>query len=155
MHRSIRSLLFGHATTGRVGDIGLALLRIFAGVSLALAHGINKMPPAEGFVARIAGFGFPAPELFAWFSGFAEFAGGMLLAAGVVTRPVAALIVINMTVAVVFGHAGDPFARRELPLLFLFVALMFAFTGAGRYSVDGAVARSRRDEVDGSEYREG
>jgi putative oxidoreductase len=42
-------------------------------------------------------------------------------------------------VAVVFGHAGDPFARRELPLLFLMVALMFALVGAGRYSVDRAI----------------
>jgi putative oxidoreductase len=143
MARSARELLFGTNTTGPVGDLGLLLLRLFAGVALAFAHGINKLPPAERFVERIAGFGFPAPELFGWMSGFAEFAGGILLALGLFTRPIAALIVVNMTVAVVFGHAGDPFGRRELPLLFGFVALMFALVGAGRYAVD-ALLRGRR-----------
>jgi putative oxidoreductase len=143
MSGTARAVLFGHSSTGPVGDVGLALLRAFAGIALALQHGINKLPPSQGFVTRIGGFGFPAPELFGWLSGLAEFGGGLLLAAGFMTRPVAAVIVINMTVAVVFGHAGDPFARRELPLLFLFVALMFAFVGAGRYSADAAIRRPR------------
>jgi putative oxidoreductase len=141
MERSARDVLFGSATTGPVGDLGLLPLRVFAGLALAFAHGINKIPPTERFVARIGGFGFPAPELFAWMSGFAELAGGILLAAGLLTRPVAALIVINMSVAVVFGHLGDPFGRRELALMFGFVALMFALVGAGRYSLDGLIRR--------------
>jgi putative oxidoreductase len=144
MARAARTLLFGYATAGPVGDAGLLLLRLFAGLALALAHGINKLPPSEGFVTRIGGFGFPAPELFGWLSGLAEFGGGMLLAAGLMTRPVAAIIIINMTVAVVFGHAGDPFGRRELPLLFGFVALQFALVGAGRYSVDGLLGAPDR-----------
>jgi putative oxidoreductase len=137
----IRDALIGTATTGPGGDVGLLLLRLFAGLALAFAHGINKLPPSEGFVGAIRGFGFPAPELFGWLSGLAEFGGGILLAAGLFTRPVATFVVINMTVAVVFGHAGDPFARRELPLLFGFVALLYAFVGAGRYSVDALLRR--------------
>jgi putative oxidoreductase len=141
MARSLRDLLFGTHTTGPLGDVGLLLLRLFAGLALAFAHGINKLPPAEGFVNRIGGFGFPAPELFAWMAGLAEFGGGILLAAGLLTRPVAAVIVINMIVAVVFGHAGDPFGRRELALMFLFVALLYLFVGAGRYAVDTLLRR--------------
>lgn len=141
MATSARDILFGTATDHPVGSFGLLLLRVFAGIALALAHGIGKLPPSEGFVNRVAGFGFPAPELFAWMSGFAEFGGGLLLAAGLLTRPAAALIVINLTVAVIFGHAGDPFARRELALLFGFVALMFVFVGAGRYALDALVRR--------------
>jgi putative oxidoreductase len=135
----IRTLLFGSSTAGPVGDVGLLLLRVFAGLALAFQHGLGKLPPRPGFVDRVGGFGFPAQEFFALMSGIAEFFGGILLAAGLLTRPVAALIVINMTVAVVFGHAGDPFARRELPLLFLSVALMYALVGAGRYGLDRLV----------------
>jgi putative oxidoreductase len=139
------NIMFGYSTAGALGDVGLLLLRVFAGLALALAHGINKVPPADGFVGMIGGFGFPAPELFAWLSGLTELVGGILLAAGLFTRPVAAFIVVNMLVAVVFAHAGDPFAGRELPLLFAVVALQFAFTGAGRYSADGVIAgRTRR-----------
>jgi putative oxidoreductase len=143
MARSARDLLFGTHTTGPVGDLGLLLLRLFAGLALAFAHGINKLPPSGRFVERIGGFGFPAPELFGWLAGLAEFGGGILLALGFCTRPAATFIVVNMTVAVVFGHAGDPFGRRELALLFGFVALMYALVGAGRYSVD-ALIRGRR-----------
>jgi uncharacterized membrane protein YphA (DoxX/SURF4 family) len=49
-----------------------------------------------------------------------------------------------MSVAVIFGHAGDPFARRELPLLFLFVATAYLFIGAGRYSFDARIHRQPR-----------
>jgi putative oxidoreductase len=139
----IREALTGYATTGATGDIGLLLLRLFAGLALALAHGLGKLPPQDGFVGAIRGFGFPAPELFAWLSGLAEFGGGLLLAAGLLTRPVAALIVVNMMVAVLFAHAGDPFARRELAILFGFVALLHVFVGAGRYSVDALLRRRR------------
>jgi putative oxidoreductase len=143
MARSARNLLFGTHTTGPVGDLGLLVLRLFAGLALALAHGINKLPPSERFVGRVAGFGFPAPEVFAWLSGFAEFGCGILVAIGLLTRPAATIIVGNMVVVVLFAHAGDPFGRRELPLLFGFVFLMFVLVGAGRYSVD-ALIRGRR-----------
>jgi putative oxidoreductase len=143
MARSARNLLFGTHTTGPVGDLGLLVLRLFAGLALAFAHGINKLPPSERFVGRVAGFGFPAPEVFAWLSGFAEFGCGILVAIGLLTRPAATIIVGNMVVVVLFAHAGDPFGRRELPLLFGFVFLMFVLVGAGRYSVD-ALIRGRR-----------
>lgn len=142
MARSSREILFGSSTAGPVGDAGLLLLRVFAGLALALAHGINKIPPSQGFVRRIAGFGFPVPEVFGWLSAAAELGGGILLALGLLTRPAATVIVVNLTVAVIWGHAGDPFGRRELPLLFGFVALMFLLVGAGRYSLDRLLGRA-------------
>jgi putative oxidoreductase len=138
-----RQLLLGYNTAGPIGDLGLLILRVFAGLALALAHGINKVPPSEGFVNRIGGFGFPAPEVFAWMAGFAELGGGILLAIGLATRPAAFIIVINMAVAVSFAHADDPFRVKELALLFLFVAAMYAFVGGGRYSIDRLLNRAK------------
>jgi putative oxidoreductase len=140
--RTTRDYLFGSSTAGPRADIGLLLLRLFAGLALAFAHGLGKLPPSDRFVGWVGSFGFPAPGVFAWLSGITEFFGGILLASGLLTRPAAVFIVINMTVAVIFGHAGQSFGERELPLLFLFVALMFAFVGAGRYSVDAQLRRS-------------
>jgi putative oxidoreductase len=145
---SPRHYLFGSFTAGTAGDAGLALLRIFAGLALALAHGMGKIPPQEGFIGWIASWGFPAPGMFAWFSGLAEFAGGVLLALGLLTRPVALLIVLNFVVAQVWGHAGDPFGDRELALLFQFIALQFLVVGAGRYSADWLIGRGGRGAVD-------
>jgi putative oxidoreductase len=139
-----RELLFGgDATTSRAGDAGLLILRVFAGLALALAHGMGKIPPQDGFVGMLGGLGIPAPHLAAWLSGIAEFGGGILLALGLLTRPAALLIVINLAVALVFAHAGDTFAERELPLLFFFIALAYLFKGAGRFSID-AMIRGRR-----------
>ncbi len=138
-----RSFLFSGTDSGSsVAELGLTLLRVFAGVALALAHGLGKLPPSEGFVEGIGNMGFPAPGLFAWLSGIAEFFGGLLLAAGLLVRPAALLVAANMFVAVVFMHIltrGDPFAGYELALFFFFTAVAFALKGGGRYSIDAKI----------------
>ena len=130
---------------GEERDRGLAalILRVFAGLALALAHGIDKMPPSDAFVGAVAGMGFPSPESFAWAAGIAELAGGLLLAIGLLTRPAAILIAITMLVAAFLGEAGNPFSDREPALLFAAIAIYFVLAGPGRYSVDGWL-RARR-----------
>ncbi len=137
-------LFGGYTTTAPVAEFGFMLLRVYAGLALALAHGINKLPPAEGLVNRVAGMGIPAPEMAAWMSGFAEFGGGLLLAAGLLTRPAALLVAMNMLVVSFMAHAGDPFGRRELPLFFLFAAIAFLLAGSGRFSLDALIHGRRR-----------
>jgi putative oxidoreductase len=47
MAHSVRSLLFGSSSAGPTADFGLLLLRVFAGLALAFAHGLGKLPPSE------------------------------------------------------------------------------------------------------------
>lgn len=136
---TVRSLFFG---TGPA-DFGLMIVRVFAGLSLAFAHGMGKLPPSEQFVTGVRGMGFPAPEAFAWLAALSEFAGGLLLALGLLTRPAALAIAITMGVAAFITHASDPFQKKELALFFLAVALCFLFSGAGKYSVDAAISGSK------------
>lgn len=132
-----RDLLVGGAGAGsHLADLGLAALRIFAGLAMALAHGINKIPPSEGFTGLVESLGFPAPGLFAWLAGISEFFGGLLMAAGLLTRPAALMVLGTMVVAAFISHAGDPFGDREMALLFMFAALFFTMAGGGRYSID-------------------
>jgi putative oxidoreductase len=138
-----KGFLLGSTPSATLADGGLLILRVFAGLALALAHGLGKVPPSERFVGWIGGMGFPAPEFFAWASGFAEFFCGMLLVVGLLTRPASVFIVINMTVAVLFGHAGQGFGEREKALLFGVIALTFFIVGPGRYSVDAWLRRRR------------
>lgn len=134
-------LLTGAAPRSTPADAGLLILRVFTGLALALAHGLGKVPPSDRFVGMVDGFGFPAPEFFAWASGFAEFGCGLLLAAGLLTRPAALFVALNMAVVVLFGHAGQSFGEREKPLLFLVIAVTFLIIGAGRYSIDALLRR--------------
>ena len=117
-----------------LGDLGLLVLRVFTGLSLAYAHGWSKVPPGEEFVKTVTSLGFPAEM--AYLTMLTEFFGGLALAMGLLTRPVALAMVINFAVAGFMSHAADPYVRKELPFLFLAVATMFLSVGAGRFSVD-------------------
>jgi putative oxidoreductase len=137
------SLLAPASGVPRHVDIGLLIVRVFAGLALAFAHGIGKVPPSDRFIDRVAGMGLPAPELFAWLAGAAEFGAALLLALGLLTRPAAFLILGNFVVVAGLAHAGDSFGDREKPLLFLTIALLYLFAGPGRYSLDAVLFRDR------------
>lgn len=138
----IRRLLFGGAGgASRLADGGLLLFRVFVGLALAWGHGINKLPPSEGFTAGVVEMGFPAPVAFAWAAGLAEFVGGHLIALGLLTRPAALFAGATMYVAAFIRQAGDPFADIEKALLFLAASVLLMLMGAGRCSLDTMIRR--------------
>jgi putative oxidoreductase len=137
----------GAALRGRNVDLGLLVLRLFAGTALAFAHGIGKLPPSERFLAVVADMGFPMPVVFAWAAGLAEFAGGLLLAIGLLTRPAAAVILVTMGVAAFVRQAGDPFTEREAALLYGSVAVLYLIAGPGRLSLDALLGQRRAASV--------
>ena len=133
----LKKVLFGgESGLSYAANAGLALLRIFAGVALAFAHGYGKLPPAEGLITRTGEMGFPMPVVFAWAAGLSEFAGGILLALGLLTRWASFFIAFTMLVALVGVHGADPFNRQELAFMYLFVGIAFLLKGAGDWSID-------------------
>ncbi|MNJ92559.1 putative oxidoreductase CatD [compost metagenome] len=120
----------------RASDVGVLLLRVFIGLSMAFAHGMAKFPMSEQMISGVASLGFPMPEVFAHLAALAELVGGLLLAAGLLARPAAAFMAITMGVAAFAVHAADPFQVKELAFLYLFVSLFFVLHGAGRISLD-------------------
>lgn len=138
----LKAILFGgEGGLSFIGNAGLALLRIFAGVSLSLAHGIGKVPVKQQFIDGVANLGFPTPAFFAWAAALSEFLGGACLALGLFTRISSFFIVILMLVAVFGVHVNDPFGRKELALFYLFTALCFMLKGAGDWSIDAFLRR--------------
>ena len=148
MRNRLYPVLFGGDGGGSaLADVGLLVIRLFTGLALAFAHGIDKLPPSEGFVETTAGLGFPVPAVFAWSAGLAEFLGGLLLAVGLFTRPAALFIAVTMTVAAFGQNAGAPFADKEKALLFLVIALGLLLTGSGRYGLDRFIHRKRDTRI--------
>lgn len=132
-----KTLVFGgEPHSNLTADIGMTALRIFMGLSMAFAHGINKMPPPENFVGMVGGLGFPMPVVFAWAAAISEFIGAILLALGLLTRPAALFLMITMLVAALGAHWSDPYSSKELPLLFAFVSFQFMLAGSGRFGLD-------------------
>jgi putative oxidoreductase len=118
----------------------LSVLRIFTGLEL-LQHGTGKI------------LGFPVHPMFAnvqinslaGAAGLIELIGGILFTIGLFTRPVA-FILSGFTAAAYFiAHASRGFYPvvngGELAALFCFVFLLFAFAGAGPWSVDALIKR--------------
>ena len=137
----LRLLISGAKFESGIAQIGLTLLRVATGLGMALGHGINKVPPSEGFVTSVENLGFPAPVLFAWAAGLSELAGGVLLALGLLTRPAALSVAFTMAIAFFLVHANDPFQAKEMAFLYGFATITFLFVGSGRYGVDHLLRR--------------
>ncbi|WNZ59950.1 DoxX family protein [Myxococcus sp. MxC21-1] len=121
--------------------VGLTLIRVVFGLSLALGHGLPKLTgDMSKFAAGVAQLGFPFPTFFAWCATLAEFLGGLLVAVGLFTRPAAAMAGFTMAVAL-YRHRTDPFGRMEMALLYLAVMAGIALIGAGPWSLDAKVRR--------------
>jgi putative oxidoreductase len=78
-------------------------------------------------------------------AGVLETFGSLLIVLGLLTRPVALLLALEMLVAYFQDHApqgGMPIENRgEVPLLFMLVWLFFAGNGAGPASLDARRGR--------------
>jgi putative oxidoreductase len=121
---------------------GWTLVRVVFGLTLALGHGAGKVfgGKMDRFAQGVAELGFPAPHFFGWCAALAEFAGGLLVAVGLFTRPAAALAGFTMLVAL-YRHRADPFGRMELALLYLTVLLAVVLVGSGPWSLDARLRR--------------
>lgn len=135
----IKNFFFSTLEDSQLADLGLAILRIGFGLSLAFGHGLGKVPVSEGFIAGTAKMGFPMPALFAWAAALSEFVGGIFVALGFATKPSSVFITITMFVAAFIRHAEDPFGRKEKAIIFGLVAIYFIFKGAGKYSLDNLI----------------
>lgn len=117
-------------------DLGLLIFRLFVGSSMALAHGLGKLPPPEPLIEGVTSMGFPMPVVFAWAAALSEFVGALCIATGLFTRWAGLFLGFTMGVAAFVAHGADPFARKELALVYFTACVMFIFVGAGKYSLD-------------------
>ena len=118
-------------------DEGLALLRIVTGAFM-IYHGYEVFLPdkMKGYEQWLGDIRFPSPSLMAYLGKGAEFVGGLLLAIGLLTRFAAITLAVTMAV-ISFGLGkGRIFMEEQHPFLFVLIAVLFLFTGAGKWSLD-------------------
>jgi len=117
----------------------LSILRIVVGL-LFLEHGSAKLlgfPPPPS----------PAPAMMTllWVQGVIELVGGLSLAVGFLTRPVAFILAGDMAVAYFMAHAPRNFFpllnMGDAAILYCFIFLVFFVAGPGRWSIDRNPAR--------------
>ena len=124
--------------------VGLLLLRLALGL-IFFTHGYPKLTrPAAPVAAMFVEHGLPAQLVYV--AGVLETFGGILVVAGLFTRPAALLLAAEMAVAIVKVHGGHGIMalhEYEFPLALAAGALALATTGAGRLSLDGALFPGR------------
>ena len=121
----------------------LSVLRIIAGlvfITFGTMKLFNYPPLPQGMppFALVSQMGL---------AGVLETFGGLLILIGLFTRPVSFVLAGEMAVAYFQGHYPQSFwptTNMGTPaILYCFIFLYFAFAGAGTWSVDAMIARSK------------
>src|SRR5690606_37670366 len=105
---------------------------------------VRQILPSERLVERVTDIGFPSPDLVAIVVSWADFLGGILLALGLLTRPAAAALAAGLLVATFFRDPSIPFLELDVRQALFWITLLFAFAGAGRFSIDASLRRRAR-----------
>lgn len=126
---------------------GLLLLRVAVGLVFAV-HGAQKLLlfGIGGTAGFLGSLGIPLPEVAAIAVILVELVGGLALLIGLGTRYVAALLAVNMAVALFTVHLPNGFfvdgGGVEFVLVLLAAALFFALHGGGALAVDRRLSAS-------------
>lgn len=155
----MKKLLFAAAPLGpRATDALYLLFRLHLGLSIALGAGWAKLvnlsttrdldkllldPGQLGtpdwFVQQVAGLGFtfPSPYFWAALAVWGEFIGGLLLAAGLLTRAAAAQLAVQfLVIAFCWYETPEPIVGMYYQQLLFWAFVLVTALGGGRYSLD-------------------
>lgn len=124
------------SSADRARDLGLLILRVSSGGTMLLGHGMGKLTT---FSERAASFPDPigiGSTASLSLAVFGEVVCALLVALGLGTRLAAVPAAITMLVAAFVIHGADPFAKKELALLYAAPFVTLILTGGGRFSLD-------------------
>ncbi len=118
----------------------LLIFRLILGL-IFIAHGWRKARNFAGTMSWLEGEGFRPAWLFAPLVTAAELGGGVLIALGIFTVPVAIILTINMMVAFAwnFKKKNGFFHHLELDLILIGALLLLATLGDGHYSLGASL----------------
>jgi putative oxidoreductase len=136
-----------HARTSNRVDVALLLLRLAVGV-VYIVHGGQKLFVFgfDGVAGAMGQMGVPMPEVLGPAVALLEFFGGMALVVGLFTRLAALGLAVDALVATLLVHLPNGFFAPngvEFTMTLAAVCLALAVAGAGRYSLDHAIAARR------------
>lgn len=129
----------------RLTGITPVVVRVVIGAMMA-AHGLRKIQEGPTTFGQFLGseLGLPAGVALGWLVTLLEFAGGLLLVAGLLSRVVAFLMTLELIGAIYFvtwsnGLIGEEGVGFERDLAYISAFLVVMLLGPGRPSVDHAL----------------
>ncbi|NNC83934.1 MAG: DoxX family membrane protein [Flavobacteriales bacterium] len=119
-----------------LGHVSLLLMRLYVGLSMVSA-GLSKIPLPHWMTEQVEAISWmPMPEFMAGLASYTEFAGGILITLGLLTRPAAFFLAITMAVAAFSSQDTTPFIGIHVAQGYLWSYVVLLAIGAGRMSLD-------------------
>jgi putative oxidoreductase len=123
-------------------DLALLLMRLGFGGTMLLSHGLPKLfnyAEKSGTFADPIGLG---PQVSLGLAIFAEAFCSLGIITGFFTRLAAIPLAFTMFVAAVVVHSDDPWAKKELAVVYFIAFLALIIAGPGRISLDAFFAKT-------------
>jgi putative oxidoreductase len=145
------------SSSGRHPQWGLLAARLTVGLVMVVAGLIKLDFGVAVFAQALAAEGVPLPQLFAWGVMLLELVGGAFLIVGLLSRPIALLLTIDMVVAMLLVSLEIGFmsttgkSGAEINVLLIGSLLVTVFAGPGSISLD-RVLEGRRRSGSGGRY---
>ena len=135
----LRYLMLGNVSNG-TANVSLLIFRVIT-CSLMLKHGIEKLRNFE----MISPY-FPDPLGVGSMNSllmilFAEVGCSILIFFGFLTRLATIPLIFGMSIAAFMIHGQDPFAMKELALMYMGSFIVLLISGPGKYSMDYLIQR--------------
>ena len=134
--------LFSTRYSDNAFNFAILLLRIVAGLTMAINHGYGKL---TGFSKLSANFPNPyhlSSMVAASLVTFAEFFCALLIVLGLLTRFACIPLIIAMGTAFVSAHNADLFSQSaELSAIYLSIFIAILLVGPGKVSVDKLIGK--------------
>lgn len=120
-------------------NLALLVLRAVVGINVACLHGWDKL---HHYGSQVGAFPDPLGmghkySLILAIAG--EFAGGILLATGLVGRAAAFILSFVVALTLFSGLHGTSWREREVWMLYFAASLTILLLGCGRYALDSVV----------------
>ncbi|MCH5714912.1 DoxX family protein [Niabella hibiscisoli] len=123
-------------------SIALLLLRVIAGSSMLMNHGLKKISNFNAIVSK--GFADPfhiGTKASLSLTIFAEVFCAGLLIIGLLTRLASLPLIVAMVIALFFAHGGQIFGEGESAGLFLTMYVVIFLMGPGKFSLDKKIGK--------------
>jgi putative oxidoreductase len=127
---------------GRLDTLAETVLRVVAG-GVLVVHGSQKIIDPMGSAGLVEMIGFYPGPFWSVLLSVSEFASGILLVLGLLTRPAAVVATVILLVTVWFHWitVDQGFAGAEKSILWAAMTIYFAIRGGNAHSLDARLPR--------------
>ncbi|WP_425235704.1 DoxX family protein [Ulvibacterium sp.] len=142
MKTKLKHKIFNSEPSFLSKDCTLLFFRILVSLSMINTHGMKKLLSFEDTVKHIPDPIGVGGEISAVVAIVANIVAPLFIIVGLTTR-LAAMATLSVTLMGFFiVHGNDPWAVRDVPLMYSLAYLLIFFMGPGKYSLDNKILKT-------------